>query len=207
MDKKWEIGLKKILVGDTFSRVNRGQRVSHWIGWCWLWQMIVDTGSASHYLPSVTTGILFHENDLSKRYMQVHFVADQNTAVETTEAAYQLIDPSIPAPEIRLLFQGPEVEWPLSLASPTGDEYASVRSAATGQPAILGMSFLSQRQAVILDFTPGKERIGFVGGERVESEGEKIGTRPRERLVQFIVGASLGLGLSIGWKWYEGSLF
>jgi Eukaryotic aspartyl protease len=27
MDKKWEIGLKKILVGDTFSRVNRGQRV------------------------------------------------------------------------------------------------------------------------------------------------------------------------------------
>jgi len=168
--------------------------------------MVVDTGSASHYLPSVTTELLFHEEPLSKKYMQVHFVPDQYTAVETTEAGYQLKDPNISDPPVRLVFRGPEVEWPLSLDSPTGDEYASLRSSAAGQPAVLGTPFLSQRRGVIFDFTLGKERIGFIGNERIISLDQKIGNTPRQRLVQFIVGASLGLGIGIGWKWYEGSL-
>jgi len=169
--------------------------------------MVVDTGSASHYLPSVTTELLFHQEPLSQKYLQVHFVPDQYTAVETTEAGYQLTDPDIPDPPVRLVFRGPEVEWPLSLDSPTGDEYASLRSSAAGQPAVLGTPFLSQRKGVIFDFTPGKERIGFIGNDRILSLEEKIGNRPRQRFVQFIVGASLGLGIGIGWKWYEGSLF
>lgn len=169
--------------------------------------MVIDTGSASHYLPSVTTELLFHEDPLSKKYMQVHFVPDQYTPVETTQAGYQLVDPDVPGPPVRLVFRGPDVEWPLSLESPTRDEYASLRSAAAGHPAVLGMPFLSQRKAVIFDFTPGKERIGFIGDENMTNTQKKIGDRPRVRVVQFIVGASLGLGIGVGWKWYEGALF
>lgn len=94
----------------------------------------------------------------------------------------------------------------MDLTSPLGDEYASIMSAADGHPAVLGMPFISSQRGIIFDFTKGKERIGFITGE-IGIENDNFGDRPRERILQFVVGASLGLGIVAGWRWYEGSLF
>ena len=91
------------------------------------------------------------------------------------------------------------------MKSPVDDEYASIMSAAEGHPAVLGMPFISH-YGVIFDFTTGKERIGFIRSEDMVNADDSIGHRPRERLIQFLVGSSLGLGIGMGWKWYEGSL-
>jgi hypothetical protein len=93
----------------------------------------------------------------------------------------------------------------MSLEPQAGERYSgiyAVRRNATF--AILGMEFLTRLKGVVFDFTSGAERIGFIGeGIPVEND---IAEGMKERVLQFIVGASLGLGFIGGWKWYDGSL-
>jgi hypothetical protein len=169
--------------------------------------MLVDTGSVHHYLPSTTAELLFHKDPLLTEYLRIHFLATPDSPLDTADAGWQLLSDTPNQTPIRLVFAGSKMQWPLDLISPLNDEYASIMSAASSHPAVLGMPFISQR-GIIFDFTKGKERIGFITNEIIHMEDDTLGHRPRERFLQFVVGASLGLGIAAGFKWYEGgSLF
>ena len=167
--------------------------------------MLVDTGSVHHYLPSITAELLFHKEPLSQEYLRIHFLPEHDVAIDKADAGWQLISDTPSQRSVSFRFAGSKKEWPIDLTSPMDDEYSSIRSAATGRPAVLGMPFISQH-GIIFDFTKGKERIGFITND-INIEDTIDGNQPRERFIQFVVGASLGLGITIGWKWYEGSLF
>ena len=168
--------------------------------------MLVDTGSVHHYLPRTTAQDLFSEETLSQKYTQIHFASNHASATEKSEASFQLVSSPAPSDPVYLEFAGSKLKWPVRLDSPLDNEYASIRSAASGGRAVLGMPFISSLKGVIFDFTKGKERVGFISWNELNYE-EPLSDKPRERLIQFIVGASLGLGIVGGWRWYEGSLF
>jgi hypothetical protein len=153
----------------------------------------------------MTAQALFTKEPLYRSYVSVNLVQDESIPIEKTEAEWQVVQPASMGP-VRFLFRGSDVEWPVSLESSLGDEFASIRSAAPAAPTVLGMPFISKQKAVIFDFTKGKERIGFISMHEIKMDPVK-GTRLRERIIQLIVGASLGFGMVGGWKWYEGSLF
>ena len=138
--------------------------------------------------------------------MQIHFLPTHESPITKSDAGWHLLSPPPPETPVHFGFAGSKAGWPLDLKSPVDDEYASIMSAAEGHPAVLGMPFISH-YGVIFDFTKGKERIGFIKSDEIAIEDDSMGHRPRERLLQFIVGSALGLGIAAGWKWYEGSLF
>jgi hypothetical protein len=138
--------------------------------------------------------------------MQIHFLATHESPITKADAGWHLLSPTAPETPVHFGFAGSKTEWPLDLKSPVNDEYASIMSAGEGHPAVLGMPFISH-YGVIFDFTEGKERIGFIRSEETVNEDNSMGSRPRDRLLQFLVGSSLGLGIAAGWKWYQGSSF
>jgi hypothetical protein len=167
--------------------------------------MVVDTGSIHVYLNRFATELLFGHPTLDRYYSQVYFAPNHAAASEHGECGWHLDFPPGPSEPLFLEFTGSKLKWPISLASPMRDQYASIRGAPDGGRSILGMAFLSRLKGVIFDFTKGKERIGFISWEELPTE--KLGEGSKERVLQFIVGASLGLGAVGGWKWYEGTLF
>jgi hypothetical protein len=168
--------------------------------------MVIDTGSVHHYLPANTAKALFGKEPFSSMYMEVHIASSHSTASEKSESGWLLFAPPGPTNPLSFEFVGSKRKWEIPLASPIGDEYASIRSAAHDGRAMLGMPFISGLKGIIFDFTKGNERVGFISWEDIKNE-EILGARPRERFLQFIVGGLLGLGVVGGWKWYEGSLF
>ena len=167
--------------------------------------MVVDTGCIHVYLHPWTAGLIFSHPTLERYYSQVHFAPNHSTASEHSESGWHLNFSPGPSEPMFLEITGSRIKWPISLASPMKDQYASIRGAGDGGRSILGMAFLSQLKGVIFDFTKGNERIGLIN--RHEIPQEKFGERTKDRVIQFVVGASLGLGSIVGWKWYEGTLF
>ena len=170
---------------------------------------MVDTGSVHHYLPAITTKVLLFDDQLKKQYLEVRFRSNDSVPLNETDAGWRLISDTPSETPLRFVFADSKIEWPVDLKSPIDDEYVSIMSAGQGHPAVLGMPFIA-RYGVIFDFTKEKERVGFFKSNEMGNEddhnNDNKGQRPRDRLVQFIVGSSLGLGIAVGWKWYEGSL-
>jgi hypothetical protein len=121
-----------------------------------------------------------------------------------SDSGWLLHTPPSPTTPVFFEFGERKIHWPISLESPFADEYSGIRAARNNQMAILGIAFLARLKGVVFDFTPGAERIGFIG-EGIPAS-KNIGEGTKERVLQFIVGASLGLSLIGGWKWFDGSL-
>ena len=156
--------------------------------------MLVDTAYSVTDLPAPTAESIFSHKSLNPIFQQI-------ASHQTNESAWQLHTPPPPTTPAFFEFRGSTIQWPVSLAPRPGEKYALIRAENTR--AILGMNFLAGLKGVIFDFTPGQERIGFMSWEELPEGGVKEGTR--ERVMQFVVGASLGLGFFWGWRWYGGS--
>ena len=95
------------------------------------------------------------------------------------------------------------MKWPVDLQPPLDDMFSAIHVSRHGDRQILGMSFLKELKCVVFDFTKGKERIGFSSWEKLEGMGEQVEEGWRERWLQFIVGAGIALGGTVGWKWHS----
>jgi len=160
---------------------------------------MIDTGSTHHYLPSSTAESLFHHPSLTHSFSQIHFAPSHDEASLANDSGW-LQTASCPEDPIYLEFEGSNMKWPVSLRPPLEDHFASIRGSAQNR-AILGMSFLSQLDGIIFDFTKGKERVGFITSREIPSV--PLHERNRERWVQFLVGTGLALAFVGGFKWYN----
>ena len=166
-----------------------------------LMKMFVDTGTIRVYLPSIIAEQLFSQDELKNKYEKLGAI--NPTAPEKSQIAWRLKSPHEISEPVHFRFAGSKVEWPMSLKL-SGDEYSVVMVPGKGTGPMLGLSFLIQLKGVIFDFTEGKERVGFISREKVQPEKE-FGNRPRDRLLQFVVGGSIGLGLVMAWRLYCGT--
>jgi hypothetical protein len=164
--------------------------------------MLVDTGNVRVYLPAVSEEQLLQKTSLSQKYTKVHYATSHEFASEDAESGWLTAGAHSTTP-VFLEFVGLTAKWPVSLDSPLGDESASIRGAAQGGRAILGMPFISKLKGIIFDFTEGKPRIGFISWDDIVIE-ENLGERPKDRVLQFMVGTALGIGVVCVWRWYEG---
>jgi len=163
--------------------------------------MMIDTGSAHHYLPSRTAESLFSHPSLENAFTQVHFVISHEEASPDTNSGFlQTKAYSDEDEPVYLEFAGSSIKWPIKLTPPFDDNYASIRGSIENR-ALLGMSFLATLKGIIFDFTKGKERIGFVTDREIPaSHGVYEGNR--EHVLQFLVGSSLALILVGGYRYY-----